>query len=118
VACGDSLIKVNTGLYRSGDVAADVRTALGRLFNKQQYLGNLYNPIFRSNINVTSVDFKDYEGLVDVSLDGAYVRSEDRCDDGRVRAQIWTTIRQFPGVNTVYILLNGNLLGDILASDR
>jgi hypothetical protein len=118
VACGDSLIKVNTGLYRSGDVAADVRTALGRLFNKQQYLGNLYNPISRSNLKVVSVDFKDYEGLADVSLDGAYVRSEDRCDDGRVRAQIWTTIRQFPGVKTVYILLNGNLLGDILASDR
>lgn len=117
VACGDSLIKVNTGLYRTGDVAADVRTALGRLFNKQEYLGNLYNPIFRSNFNTQSVDFKAYEGLVDVFLDGAYVRSDDRCDDGRVRAQIWTTIRQFPGVKTVYILLNDNLLGDILARD-
>ena len=114
VSCGDSLIKVNTGLYRSGDNEADIKTALSRLFNKQEYIGNLYNPIFRSNLKIQSINFKGYEGLADISLDGAYVRSGDRCDDSRVRAQIWTTIRQFPGVKTVYILLNGNLLGDIL----
>ena len=114
VACGDSLIKVNTGLYRSGDNEADIKTGLSRLFNKQEYIGNLYNPVFRSNWKIQSINFKAYEGLADISLDGAYVRSGDRCDDGRVRAQIWTTIRQFPGVKTVYILLNGNLLGDIL----
>lgn len=114
VSCGDSLIKVNTGLYRSGDTEADIKTALSRLFNKQEYIGNLYNPIFRSNWKIQSINFKGYEGLADISLGGAYVRSGDRCDDSRVRAQIWTTIRQFPGVKTVYILLNGNLLGDIL----
>ncbi len=118
VACGDSLIKVNTGAYRSGDNEADITTALHWLFNKQQYIGNLYNPIFRSTWNITSVNFKSYEGLADISLDGAYVRSGDRCDDSRVRAQIWTTIRQFSGVKTVYILLNGNLLGDILATGK
>jgi spore germination protein GerM len=109
---------VNTGLYRTGNNEADITTALSRLFNKQEYLGNLYNPVFRSNWKIISVNFKDYEGLADISLDGAYVRSGDTCDDSRVRAQIWSTIRQFPGVKTVYILLNGNLLGDILATGK
>ena len=116
--CGDSAVKVNTGIYRTGDVAADVTTALQRLFNKQQFIGNLVNPVYLSNWRIDSVDFKDYEGLVNVSLSGGYVRSGDRCDDSRVRAQIWSTIRQFPGVKTVYILMNGNLLGDILATGK
>jgi hypothetical protein len=118
VGCGDTAVKINTGAYRTGDVATDVAVALNRLFNKQQYIGNLYNPVYLSNWRVDSVDFKAYEGQVNVSLSGGYVRSGDRCDDSRVRAQIWSTIRQFPGVKTVYILMNGNLLGDILATGK
>jgi hypothetical protein len=118
LSCGDSLVKVNTGVYRSGDVASDVATALQRLFSKQQYIGNLYNPVYLSNWRIDSVEFKSFSGLVNVSFSGAYVRSGDRCDDSRVRAQIWSTIRQFPGVKTVYILMNGNLLGDILATGK
>jgi hypothetical protein len=118
VACGDSLVRINTGLWRTGDVENDVTTALRSLFVKQQYFGALYNPAYLSNIRVDSVSFKPYSGLVDVRLSGAYVRSGDRCDDSRVRAQVWSTIRQFPEVKTVYILLNGNLLGDILATGK
>lgn len=118
LSCGDSAVKVNTGAYRSGNVETDVAAALQRLFNKQQYIGNLYNPVYLSNWRVDSVEFKEYEGLVNVSLSGGYVRSGDRCDDSRVRTQIWSTIRQFPGVKTVYILMNGNLLGDILATGK
>jgi hypothetical protein len=35
-----------------------------------------------------------------------------------VRAQVWTTIRQFPGVEEVYILLKDSLLGDLLATGK
>jgi hypothetical protein len=113
---GDSVIKINTGNYRSGDVAADVATALRSLFVKRQWIAGLYNPAYLSNINVTSVDFKPFQGLISIRLAGTYVRSGDRCDDARVRAQVWSTIRQFPGIKTIDILLNGNLLGDILAT--
>jgi hypothetical protein len=116
VACGDSLIKANTGLWRTGDIEADVKTALGRLFYKSKFIGALYNPVYLSNMSVTTVEFHESTGLVDVYLDGTYVRSGDRCDDGRVRAQIWTTIRQFKAIKTVYILLRTALLGDILAT--
>jgi hypothetical protein len=109
---------VNTGLRRSGDLAADVRTALERLFVKQKHWGNLYNPAYLSNIEVESVAYKAFSGVVSVRLKGTYVRSGDPCDDRRVRAQVWSTIRQFPGVKVVDILLNGNLLGDILATGK
>ena len=119
VACGDSLIKINTGAWRTGDVAQDVATALRKLLVKSQYLAGLYNPVYLSNMQVVSVDFDPGTGTVTVNLTGSYVRSGDRCDDGRVRAQIWTTIRQFPGVRgNPLIFLDGNLLGDILSTAR
>jgi hypothetical protein len=116
VACGDSLIPLNTGVARSGDVAVDVTLALGRLFYQREFFGNLYNPLFRSNMSVKSVEFDEKSGLINVYLDGTYVRSGDRCDDRRVRAQVWTTIRQFKQVKTIYILLRSSLLGDLLGS--
>ena len=118
VSCGDTLIRANTGAWRTGDVEADVTTALKRLFYKREFIGSLYNPIFRSNFQVQSVEYKDFSGYVEVNLVGTYVRSGDRCDDSRVRAQVWTTIRQFPRVKNVKVLLNGNLLGDILATGK
>ena len=116
VACGDSLIKVNTGLPRSGDNATDISAALRRLLVKQQWMVGLYNPAYLSNMSVASVDFNSASGLATVDLIGTYVRSGDHCDDGRVHDQIWTTIRQFPGVKGILVRLNGNLLGDILST--
>jgi hypothetical protein len=99
-------------------VEEDVATALRRLFSKVKGAGELVNPAYLSNIEVQSVTFTPYSGLVDVRLSGTYVRSGDRCDDSRVRAQVWTTIRQFPGVEEVYILLKDSLLGDLLATGK
>jgi hypothetical protein len=118
VACGDSLISINTGLWRTGDVESDVRTSLERLFVKQQWIAGLYNPAYLSNIQVDSVKFKAFQGILSIRLSGTYVRSGDRCDDRRVREQVWNTIRQFSGIKTIDILLNGNLLGDILAGGQ
>lgn len=118
VACGDSLISINTGVWRTGDVESDVRTALQRLFVKQQWIAGLYNPAYLSNIQVDSVKFKAFQGILSIRLSGTYVRSGDRCDDRRVREQVWNTIRQFSGIKTIDILLNGNLLGDILAGGQ
>ena len=119
VGCGDSAIKINTGQWRTGDIAQDTATALKRLFaSRYQYYGNLYNGIYASNISVDSVTFKSYTGEISIRLSGTYGRTEDRCDNSRSRAQIWSTIRQFSDVKTIDILLNDNLLGDILANDH
>lgn len=118
VSCGDSLIKANTGVWRTSDVEKDVATALKRLFFKREFFGSLYNPVYLSNLEVSNVSFAKYYGEVSIDLNGTYVRSGDRCDDSRVRAQVWSTVRQFPEVKKVNILLNGNLLGDILATGK
>jgi hypothetical protein len=116
IACGASLIKVNTGLARTGDNATDIAAALRRLLVKAKYMVGLYNPVYLSNMSVTGVNFNPDTGLATVDLAGSYVRSGDSCDDGQVHDQIWTTIRQFPGVKGVLVRLNGNLLGDILST--
>ncbi len=118
VSCGDSLIKANTGVWRTGDVEKDVATALKRLFFKREFFGSLYNPVYLSNLEVSNISFKKFYGEITVDLQGTYVRSGDRCDDSRVRAQVWSTVRQFPEVKKVNIFLNGNLLGDILATGK
>ena len=119
VGCGDTLVKINTGQWRTGDIAQDTTTALRRLFaSRYQEYGSLYNAIYASNISVDSVSFKAFDGIISIRLSGSYGRTEDRCDNSRSRAQIWTTIRQFSDVKTIDILLNGNLLGDILANDH
>ena len=114
VACGDSLVPLNTGMARTGNIEADVTTALSRLFYQRQFFGNLYNALFRSNMSVNSVEFEENTGLINVYLDGTYVRSDDRCDDRRVRAQVWTTIKQFKEIKSTYVLLRTALLGDLL----
>jgi hypothetical protein len=116
IACGSSLIKVNTGLPRTGDTATNIAAALRRLLVKSKYMVGLYNPVYLSNMSVVSVTYNPDSGLATVDLTGSYVRSGDSCDDGRVHDQIWTTIRQFPGVRGVLVRLNGNLLGDILST--
>ena len=119
VDCGDTAIKVNTGLWRTGDVAQDTATALKRLFaSHYKDMGNLYNALYASNLKVDSVSFKAFEGIISIRLSGSYGRTDDRCDNSRSRAQVWSTIRQFSDVKTIDILLNGNLLGDILANDH
>jgi hypothetical protein len=66
---------------------------------------------------VSSVNFNPTTGQATVDFTGTYVRSGDHCDDGRVHDQIWTTIRQFPGVKgNPMVRLNGNLLGDVLST--
>lgn len=110
------MIKVNTGLPRTGDNATDIASALRRLLVKLKFMVGLYNPVYLSNMSVASVNFNPSSGLATVDLIGSYVRSGDSCDDGRVHDQIWTTIRQFPGVKGVLVRLNGNLLGDILST--
>jgi spore germination protein GerM len=116
--CDDTLVYISSGLPRTGVIENDVASALARLFATPLYAAGLYNPTHNSTFVVTKVTYKANAGQVTVDLDGSYVRSGDKCDNRRVRDQIWTTVRQFTGVKTVTVYVNGNLLGDVLANDR
>jgi len=117
VGCGDSLVALNTGIWRTGDVTRDVRVALERLFSyHSETWGTLYNPLWRSSIGVADIGFHEGSGELTVYLSGVYGRSGDRCDSQRARAMIWATMRQFPQVKGhINAFLNSSLLGDILA---
>ena len=117
--CGDTAVAVGSGVTRSGSIADDTSAALKSLFAYQtEYVGSLYNPLWRSNLRVNNVSFNDGNGLITVDLSGTYKPSGDDCDNTRVKAQIWGTIRQWRGVKATNIYLNGIPFGDRLSNDK
>jgi hypothetical protein len=117
VGCGDSVVPVGSGVKATGDIAKDVEAGLKVLFSNQwDYNGNLYNPLYRSKISVRYVNYED--GLISVHLGGDYNPSGDDCDNTRVKAQIWSTIRQFRDISRTNIFLNEIPFGDRLSNDK
>ena len=114
--CGDSLVPVSTGFLSTGDIKEDVRIAINSLFSTgTKYAGNLYNPLYQSNLRVGKVDFKKSSGELTIYLNGGFTKPKDDCDKKLYRAQVWDTARQFPEVWRAYIWVNDKyLLGDLL----
>ncbi len=115
IGCGDSLIPLTTGLYRTGDIKQDIKLALDRMFTSGQYSGPLYNATYTSSLSVSSVEFKKSDGRTTVQLDGSYARPQDSCDASRYRSQVWATALQFPEVTRFIPWVGNKLLGDLLA---
>lgn len=117
--CADTAVGVPSGVARSGDIEKDIAEGLRRLLSyKSEYVGNLYNPVYRSNMAVESVDFESDTGLITVNFRGTYIPSGDDCDNTRVKAQLWNTIRQYRDVKKTNIYLNGGPLGDKVSNDK
>jgi hypothetical protein len=117
--CGDAAVAVSSGVKRSGSVSDDVYNALKQLFSlKSEYVGGLLNPLYRSNLRVNKVDFNSKNGLITVDLTGTYKPTGDDCDNSRVKAQIWQTIRQYREIKATNIYLNGIPFGDRLSNDK
>jgi hypothetical protein len=117
-ACGDRVFAVGSGIEISGDIEDDVKAGLTKLFSyKDKYYGELYNPLYASRIRVQKVDYNK-SGLIEVWMSGSYKPTGDPCDNTRVKAQIWSTIKQFRGVETTNIFLNDIPFGDRLANDK
>jgi hypothetical protein len=81
-------------------------------------VGGLLNPLFRSNLRVNNVIFNSKNGLITVDLTGTYKPTGDDCDNSRVKAQIWQTIRQYREIKATNIYLNGIPFGDRLSNDK
>jgi hypothetical protein len=115
IGCGDSLVPVSADFLRTGDVKEDVKIALTRLFSTgTKYVGDLYNPLFPSNLSVSDVSFNKKTGNVTVHLTGSFTKPKEDCDKLLYRAEVWATARQFPEVKLATIWLNKYLLGDLL----
>lgn len=116
--CGDTAVPVGSGVEQSGDIEEDLAKALKNLFSyEDDFVGGLYNPLSKSNLRVNGVDFDSDNGLITVDFTGTYKPTGDKCDNTRVKAQVWQTIRQWREVKATNIYLNGIPFGDRVSND-
>lgn len=112
LGCGDSIFYNNTGQVRTGDLERDIATALQKqLSNRAEYVGDLYNPLHKSNLKVNGVDFDPASGHVAISLNGSMSSTYD-CEAKRMGEQVLYTLSQFPEVKSRVIWLNSGLFED------
>jgi hypothetical protein len=117
VGCGDSAIGVGSGVSMKGDSDDILQAALQKLLSyDEKYVAGLYNPLYLSTIKVNSVSISN--GLATVNLRGKYRPSGDECDNLRVKAQVWLTVRQFKEVEATNIYLNNVPFGDLVSNDK
>jgi hypothetical protein len=113
IGCGDSLVAISTGNTRTGDIEKDIQIAINALFSTGQYSLGFYNATYPSSLRFSGATIENGEAVVDLS--GTYVKPGDACDASRYRAQVWTTIQQFPEINRAIPKVRGALLGDLLS---
>jgi hypothetical protein len=114
IGCGDSLIKMTTGRYRTGDIAADLKVALDTVFSVGQYAGGAYNATYPSILRVDQVNLT-FDGTAVVTLSGTYVKPAGSCDTSRYRSQVWATALQFDEIKRFEPYVGNSLLGDRLS---
>ena len=115
--CGDTAVFLKTDIKRKGNMESNVMAALKRLLEIDSvYVGNLYNPLAKTGLKVANVKYSN--GALVVQMRGAYKQPKDPCDNTRMKAQIWETIKQFDGITSLIIYHNDLLLGDKLSNDK
>jgi hypothetical protein len=112
--CGEALWYVKTNQPKSSLVANDIRYALTTILNyHNETIGSLYNPGYASSLAVSNVELTS-TGVV-VSLSGTYNRTKDPCDGRRLIDQLRQTIKQFPGIASIQITINGTPIADVIS---
>jgi len=114
VGCGDSLLKMTTGQSCTGDLAADLKLALDRIFTVGQYSGTVYNATYPSRLKVEKINIT-LDGTAVVHFSGNYEKPVDGCDASRFRSQVWATALQFSEIKRFEPWIGNTLLGDRLS---
>jgi hypothetical protein len=115
--CGEAMYWVKTTYRISDNMANNIYYGLHTLFiYHQKKFGELYNPYGASNNQFALGNVEiSAEGVTKVYLTGTYENSGDPCDPVRLKDQIYAIVRQFKGVTSAYVYLNGTILEDALA---
>jgi hypothetical protein len=104
---------------RTGDVVADVTTALNLLFKFNfSNLGVFTNPLLPANHKLVSITVTG--GSMAVYLTGDPARTDDPCINHQMRDQIFTTIRQIAkdyGINDIVPYLDSHLYDDYMIGE-
>lgn len=119
VACGDSLVAINTGILRTGDAAEDVKIAMRALIGiGSPYVSGLRHSGYQSNLQVVSVEYNAGTQVANVYLTGTVIKPEDNCDKERFRVQIFATARQFSNVVKAFVWVGSTPIGDYLVPTK
>jgi hypothetical protein len=112
-ACGDGIAYFYSGKSGKG-IEEDIKVALNELFSvKTEYVGNYYNPIFKSNLRAKNVEVDN--GGATIWLRGTFVKPQSECEAKRIHTQVWRTASQFSEITKRPIIwVNNVLLGDLL----
>jgi len=113
--CGESLWYLKTAREKSTNLIDDITYALNTILAyHSETIGDLYNPGYASSLAVSNV-LIDQSGKVVVNLSGTYVPTKERCDGSRFKDQLIKTVKQFPGITSVNIFINGFSIGDVIS---
>ena len=109
VGCNDSLVPVTRTVSAA---AVPLKAAVEELLSlPREYEGGLGNYWFGENLRVESVQLRS--GVATIRLRGrVYVAGV--CDEPRIEGQIRETARQFRGVRSVRVFVNGQRLADVI----
>jgi len=72
IGCGDNLIPVLTGQYKTGDITHDLKVAMDFLFSTGEYIIGLYNATHTSDLRTTEVTYHAGDGHTIIQLTGIY----------------------------------------------
>lgn len=101
---------------RTGNLVADVTSALNILFSvKQQYIGVFPNPFSASGHTLKSIVVNGYR--MDIYITGGPGRTDNLCTNRQMRDQMFKTVHQISdtyGVTEVIIWLDGLLYDDYM----
>lgn len=118
VACGDSLVAMNTGILRTGNAAEDVKIAMRALLNiGSPYVSGLRHSGYQSNLQVISAEYNSGTQVVNVNLTGTVIKPDDNCDKERFRVQIFATAQQFKNVVKAFVWVGSTPIGDYLVQN-
>ena len=104
---------------RTGDVVADVTTALNLLFSfNLPNIGDFTNPLRPASHTLVSITING--GSMTLYLTGDPARTNDKCTNHQMRDQIFSTIRQITndaGIYDVVPFLDTNLYDDYMIGE-
>ena len=104
---------------RTGDVVADVTTALNLLFQfSLSNMGVFTNPLLPASHKLVNITVSG--SSMAVYLTGDPARTDNRCTNHQMRDQIFTTIRQIAkdfGINDIVPYLDTNLYDDYMIGE-
>lgn len=108
--CNGAITPIAQTIRPTTSPMAGALQALLQMNEQSNGEAGLYNPLYQSTLTLDRITIAN--GRADVNLTGD-LQTNDTCEQARIQAQLAATALQFPAVNEVQILINGQPLAGI-----